>query len=293
MNIGIIGLGNMGKFHAREFDSIGENVSAVLAMTKNKAEEARKYLQENLKIDSKGFYSFGEFVKEGRLDAVSICTPLNSHYPFIKESLNNGLHVMCEKPFTGSLTEAKEVLSLARKKKLVLTVNTQWPSILRNLSIPSKIYSFEITMQPGTSGKDMLEDHLPHMLSLLIKLCGKRKISGLNFLKKTETEIILYFDYSLKNKKTRVKFNLLHKADRPRIIEFKINETLFQRIIGPNYSQSILVDRKNEVAIVDPLRASIRKFVEAIKKRNAPLITSKEILIEMELREEIISAGIF
>lgn len=53
--------------------------------------------------------------KEERIEVCSILTPNFLHFPMAKKLLDNGFHVICEKPMTTSLEEAK-ILQEAHKK---------------------------------------------------------------------------------------------------------------------------------------------------------------------------------
>lgn len=53
--------------------------------------------------------------KEERIQVCSVLTPNFLHYPMAKKLLDNGFHVICEKPMTTTLEEAKE-LQKAHKK---------------------------------------------------------------------------------------------------------------------------------------------------------------------------------
>ncbi|WP_062119010.1 Gfo/Idh/MocA family protein [Aureimonas sp. AU40] len=57
------------------------------------------------------------------IQAVSIATPNNTHYPIAKAALEHGLHVVCEKPLCFTLAEAEELerLSIARRKIVGVT----------------------------------------------------------------------------------------------------------------------------------------------------------------------------
>jgi predicted dehydrogenase len=44
-----------------------------------------------------------------RIDFVSITTPNNWHFPIAREFLKAGFHVMCEKPMTFNVKEAREL----------------------------------------------------------------------------------------------------------------------------------------------------------------------------------------
>ena len=67
-----------------------------------------------------------------RMDFVAIVTPNFMHFPPAKMALENGFHVMCDKPMTLNLAEAKELESLVEKTGLMfgLTHNyTGYPMV--------------------------------------------------------------------------------------------------------------------------------------------------------------------
>lgn len=82
----------------------------------------------SLGIDASRLYqSFGEMAKaEGqrpdKIDFVIIVTPNNLHYPIAKAFLENGIHVVCDKPLTPEVCEAEELAQLAKAKGLLFCV---------------------------------------------------------------------------------------------------------------------------------------------------------------------------
>ena len=67
-----------------------------------------------------------------RMDFVAIVTPNHLHFPPAKMALENGFHVMCDKPMTFNLAEAKELEALVEKTGLLfgLTHNyTGYPMV--------------------------------------------------------------------------------------------------------------------------------------------------------------------
>ncbi len=54
-----------------------------------------------------------------RIDFVSITTPNNWHFPIAKDFLNAGFHVMCEKPMTFNVKEAKQLQDIVKKTRKV------------------------------------------------------------------------------------------------------------------------------------------------------------------------------
>jgi predicted dehydrogenase len=57
------------------------------------------------------------------VDALAIATPVASHYGLAKAALARGKHVLVEKPMTGSVAEAEELVELARRNGCVLMVD--------------------------------------------------------------------------------------------------------------------------------------------------------------------------
>ena len=92
--------------------------------------------EENLKfaeqigINTERVYKdFDEFIElesakplSERMEAVSVLTPNFLHYPMAKKLLENGFNVICEKPLTTSLAEAKELEALQKKNNAIFAV---------------------------------------------------------------------------------------------------------------------------------------------------------------------------
>lgn len=57
------------------------------------------------------------------IDAVVIATPVSTHYPFAKQALRAGKHVLIEKPLARSGAEAQELVKLAEQRDLTLMVD--------------------------------------------------------------------------------------------------------------------------------------------------------------------------
>jgi predicted dehydrogenase len=67
----------------------------------------------------------GESKRADGIEAVAVVTPNNSHYPIAKAFLSAGIHVICDKPMTTTLADAKRLASIAAKsgKIFALTHN--------------------------------------------------------------------------------------------------------------------------------------------------------------------------
>jgi predicted dehydrogenase len=73
-----------------------------------------------------------EAARPDGVEAVVIVTPNHLHYPVSKTFLEAGIDVICDKPLTATLNEARELVALAQARKLTFAVtlnNTGYPMV--------------------------------------------------------------------------------------------------------------------------------------------------------------------
>ncbi len=138
INFGIIGKGSMGRTHSASlqmlkycYKDLPFEVKLHTLVTRN-PETARK------DADALGFENYALSVEEmlanPEIDVVDICTPNNSHFEIIKQCVEAGKHILCEKPLAVSDNEAKEILMLTKdypKACGMVFNNRHLPAILR------------------------------------------------------------------------------------------------------------------------------------------------------------------
>lgn len=115
-NWGIMGCSTIAPVFVEGLRSLSDaNIVAVGSRDLNRAE----VFSRNNKI-SKHYGSYEELVKDKEIDIIYISTTNDLHKDNILLALNNGKHVLCEKPLTMDYEQSKEVIDLARKKNLFL-----------------------------------------------------------------------------------------------------------------------------------------------------------------------------
>ena len=119
VNVGIIGTGWCGGIRA-EVCAASPYVSGLhLAEIK----EARLKEVADKAKPATATTDYRTLLENPTLDAIIIsATPETTHYPMAKESLLAGKHVFLEKPIALELSEADELIVLARSKKLLFTI---------------------------------------------------------------------------------------------------------------------------------------------------------------------------
>ena len=71
---------------------------------------------------------FEELCRDPGIELIVVNTPDATHYPLCRQALEAGKHVVVEKPFTLTGAEAEDLIELARKQGVILTVfqNRRW-----------------------------------------------------------------------------------------------------------------------------------------------------------------------
>jgi scyllo-inositol 2-dehydrogenase (NAD+) len=119
LEVGIIGTGWCGGIRA-ETCAASPYVSA-LHLAEIKPERLSEVAAKTNAATATADYRI--LLAEGDIDAVIIsATPETTHFPMAKESLLAGKHVFLEKPIALELSEADELISLARTKGLLFTI---------------------------------------------------------------------------------------------------------------------------------------------------------------------------
>ena len=77
--------------------------------------------------EARAYHDFDEMVEKelkrsDGVDAVMITTPNNMHYPAAKVFLESGIDVICDKPLTNTIEEAKDLKKVVDKSKCVFAV---------------------------------------------------------------------------------------------------------------------------------------------------------------------------
>ncbi len=116
LNVGLVGFGFAGKtFHAPVIRAVeGLRLTAIVQRHGGGAPDPRY-------ADVELVRSVDELLAR-TVDVVVIATPNTSHHPIAKQCLLAGRHVVIDKPFTTTLTEADELVQLGAAQRRVLSV---------------------------------------------------------------------------------------------------------------------------------------------------------------------------
>jgi len=155
--------------------------------------------------------SFDDIVQNPAITAVIISTPVKTHFELAKQCLVAGKHVLCEKPMTQTSQEARELIELSRKKKLVLMPGHvfEFNSIVRYMKrlldakrIGEVIYisMFRTGLGPIRNDVNVVYDLASHDISILNLLLGSPPVTvsaiGKSFVKSSREDVaIISFEF--------------------------------------------------------------------------------------------------
>ena len=116
LRVGIIGAGWIAEKAAITLDGLANcEAYAIASRSKEKAEA----FAEKWKI-RKAYGSYSELIADPSVDLVYVATPHSHHYDVTREALLAGKPCLVEKAFMANLRQAKEIVALARERKVFL-----------------------------------------------------------------------------------------------------------------------------------------------------------------------------
>jgi predicted dehydrogenase len=114
LRAGVVGTGFIGAVHVEALRRLGVEVTGVVGSSPERAR-------------SKGlaavYGGYDELLADERVDVVHLTTPNHLHHPQVKQALEAGKHVVCEKPLAMTSEQSAELLDLAERSALVHCTN--------------------------------------------------------------------------------------------------------------------------------------------------------------------------
>jgi predicted dehydrogenase len=292
---GVAGLGHMGRNHARILSELPEaEFSAVYDLNASIAAE----ISDKFGVASAN--SLEEFAE--MVDAATIVTPTPTHHSIGKQLLRKGKHLLIEKPITENPTEAKELVSLAQERGLVLQVghierfNPVMGALEARLSTPRFIECHRLSPYPNRSIEiGVVLDLMIHDLEIVLHLVRSPVESvdavGVPVLSRGE---------DIANARLRFENGCVANLTVSRISPEKMRklrvfqEDAYLSLDYQNQTGEIHSIRGGRIAREpveierdDPLTCQLRSFLECAKQGATPRVSGNEATAALELAIEI------
>ncbi|MGC9942447.1 MAG: Gfo/Idh/MocA family oxidoreductase [Verrucomicrobiota bacterium] len=118
VKVAVLGTGSLGQHHVRIYSELHQAGEVELTgVFDTHPDIARKIAEKNR---TRAFSSIAEAAKHS--DALNVVTPTTTHFEIAGELLNQGKHVLVEKPMTDNSEQAARLIELAQQKNCVLQV---------------------------------------------------------------------------------------------------------------------------------------------------------------------------
>lgn len=117
IKVAVIGLGNMGKHHVRNYSELPQSeLVAVCDLQESLTKEfATKY-------KCTAYTDLDTMLESEKIDAISITVPTKFHFEIAKKIISKKINTLIEKPICDTTQKAKELIELAKKNNTIIMI---------------------------------------------------------------------------------------------------------------------------------------------------------------------------
>lgn len=313
IKVGVIGVGHLGEHHTRIYSELPRaELIGIYDMDLKKARsKAEKY-------KTAYFEELDNLIQ--KVEAISLVVPTSSHYEVAKKVLNQGIHILIEKPITETVQQAEELIRIAKQKNLTLQVGhierfNPALKAIENIKLkPKFIESHRLSsfVERGTDVAVIL-DLMIHDLDLILYLVKDKiksvEAAGVSVI--TQTEDIANARITFENgcvanittsrisarpmRKLRIfqknayfSLDLLEKsAETYRLVEAEDKEAFMEKtVIGQiplEKTGKTVIYEKPAIKKEDMLTSELSSFLQAVATKIPPLVTGEQAKEALEL----------
>jgi predicted dehydrogenase len=296
LRVGVVGVGVMGSNHARVFTDLP---GVTLAGVVDPDRKQRDFVCGAL--GCRGYTDLDGLLADG-VDALTIAAPTHFHRDLAMRSIEQGIHVLVEKPIASSVEEGNAIIAAARKAGVTLMVGHVErfnPAVeaIKEAIRQEDILSIAITrvgpFPPRMSNVGVVIDLAVHDIDLIrwftdseiievqpqlsSAIAEREDIALLQF--RTESGVLAHINT---NWITPFKARNVTVATRNKYIMGDLLTRQVTECFGfqPDGSYSM---RHLSVGHAEPLRAELQAFVSAIRSGKQPAVTGEEGVAGLEI----------
>tara|TARA_B100001778_G_scaffold295627_1_gene267983 strand:+ start:331 stop:1254 length:924 start_codon:yes stop_codon:yes gene_type:complete len=298
INIGVIGIGYLGKYHLEKF--LSHRRCRVEWIVDADLKKTNINLTKDIKITD----DYREILND--IDAVSIVTPTSCHFEIAKFFLSYKKHVLIEKPMTQTSIEAKKLILLAKKNKVILQVghlerfNPVMKKLSKDIIRPVFIEVHRLSrFNPRSTDVNVIFDLMIHDIDIITSLIKKKikKISA--FGKKIITNSIDIANVRLEfeggavanltasriSQKNERKVRIFEK-ERYYSVDF-MNSNIKRYIKSSNKLDELFAYKEFSYKQADSLKEEISNFILSCLGEDKPLVDGEQGMKAVEVATTI------
>lgn len=290
IRVAVIGAGYLGRYHAEKYAAMGDaELVGVVDTNRERAERVARSLGVAAYTDLEAVIPF--------VKAASVVVPTSQHFAVAKRLLQAGLDVLIEKPMTASLSEATELIRLARRKARILQVghlerfNAVWKAAEGALESPRFVEAHRLgPFQERGTDVDVVLDLMIHDIDILLKYVSSaiRSIDAVGVpVLSPNVDIanvrVHFADGAVANlTASRVSLKRTRKIRffQPDVyvsVDYDEREVqIFRRRRNPQSGAYEISGEQRKVTGGDALEDELRAFVQSVKTREPPQVGGAE-----------------
>jgi predicted dehydrogenase len=311
IRIGVIGVGSMGRNHARVL-SQNEDCDFIGIYDVDEARAAQI-------CEAYGCQGFGDLDSIlNSIDAVVVAAPTFLHGDLGTQCLTRGIHTLMEKPLAASVVEAESLVKLAETKGVILMVGhieRYNPAISLMISNIKKnkepVISFEARRLNPFDGTrcldvDVLYDLLIHDVDLALEIADSEILNIISFGKEVYSNLVDDAHTLLRFKNGITAVFWTSKCSPRKIREIAVT-TRTRFYLADSITRTLTIHTSRDVtplsggvcqmgdieveeilqAQKEPLRAEIEDFLRSIKTNGSPTANGRRALNSLVVLEQI------
>jgi len=290
LRVAVIGVGHLGKHHARILSSLpGVELAAVVDTNRPRAREIAAANRTHAAFDYRDLL--------GRVDAVTVAVPTEIHRDIALPFLDAGVPVLVEKPMARSLAEADEMIAAASRAKVALAVgqterfNPAVAAARLLLTDPRFIEVHRLGTFPERSlDIDVVFDLMIHDLDVVLSLV-RSEVESIDAVGVP----VLTGRVDIANARVRFANGCVANVTASRISRERVRKIRFfqpSAYLSIDYAAqklelwrlekgsggSMPSIQGGDIAVVneEPLKRELTDFVDAVVSRRAPLVSGED-----------------
>jgi predicted dehydrogenase len=301
MRVAVVGVGHLGRHHARilaatpEVELIGvADLNAARAAEIAAAHGSTPFSDWRMLLD--------------RVDAVTIAAPTDAHVEIAEAFLDRRVHVLVEKPMTPTTGEADRMLALARDRGVRLAVghterfNPAVTAIKPMVREPRFIEVHRLGTFPERSlDIDVVFDLMIHDLDLVLDIVGG-EVTGIEAVgvpvltpRVDIANVRLRFAggcicnlTASRISRDRVRKIRFFQRDAYLSIDYAAQDAEVWRLVAKDNGMPGIEGGKLDVAREEPLKRELDDFLDAIRTGRPPLVTGEQGRAALALAERVV-----
>jgi predicted dehydrogenase len=318
VKVAVLGTGSLGQHHARIYSEL--HAAGLVEMTgiydANTASAQAVAAKHNLHV----FKSLEEAAAAS--DALNIVTPTVLHFAIAKQLMEQGKHVLVEKPITDNSAQAGELIELAKKNGCVLQVghvehfNPVFKYVASVANDPRYIECQRLSPFPARSMDiGVVLDLMIHDLGIVLALVKSPVTSvdavGMSVLSQSEdianarlkfaNGCVASITASRASADRLRKIRVYNGPSNPCYIsaDFRLQEGHISRLdtgtaavatgtsIVSEFAGKKILREVAPIEKAEPLKLELQSFVECVRDKKTPLVTGEAAKAALDLAFEI------